>query len=79
MRTWARQAGLDWQGSESIGVHYARTLALWRRSFEAAWPEVDALGFDERFRRMWRYYLAYCEAGFETGRIDVLQAALSKS
>jgi cyclopropane-fatty-acyl-phospholipid synthase len=75
----ARGAGLDWHGGESIGLHYARTLAVWRRSFEAAWPEVLALGFDERFRRMWRYYLAYCEAGFETGRIDVLQAALSKS
>jgi cyclopropane-fatty-acyl-phospholipid synthase len=75
----ARHAGLDWHGGESIGLHYARTLAVWRRSFEAAWPEVLALGFDERFRRMWRYYLAYCEAGFETGRIDVLQAALSKS
>ncbi|MDH3474504.1 MAG: cyclopropane-fatty-acyl-phospholipid synthase family protein [Rhodospirillales bacterium] len=75
----ARGAGLDWHGGESIRLHYARTLAVWRRSFEAAWPEVLALGFDERFRRMWRYYLAYCEAGFETGRIDVLQAALSKS
>ncbi len=75
----ARHAGLEWHGGDSIGPHYARTLALWRRSFEAAWPDVHALGFDERFRRMWRYYLAYCEAGFETGRIDVLQAALSKS
>ena len=75
----ALQAGLDRQGGESIGPHYARTLALWRRSFEAAWPEVHALGFDELFRRMWRYYLAYCEAGFETGRIDVLQVALTKS
>ena len=75
----ARRAGLAWRGCERFGQHYARTLAIWRRSFEAAWPQVDALGFDERFQRMWRYYLAYCEAGFETGRIDVLQAALSKS
>jgi cyclopropane-fatty-acyl-phospholipid synthase len=75
----ARRAGLCWRGCESFGRHYARTLAIWRRSFEAAWPQVGALGFDERFQRMWRYYLAYCEAGFETGRIDVLQAALCKS
>ncbi len=75
----ARRAGLDWHGGPSVGPHYARTLALWRRSFEAAWPEVHELGFDERFQRMWRYYLAYCEAGFGTGRIDVLQATLSKS
>jgi cyclopropane-fatty-acyl-phospholipid synthase len=73
-----RRAGLDWRGCESFGPHYARTLEIWRRDFEAAWPQIRALGFDERFRRMWRYYLAYCEAGFETGRIDVLQAALSK-
>lgn len=79
LRDQVRNAGLTWRGSEGFGLHYARTLAIWRRAFEAAWPQVLALGFDERFRRMWRYYLAYCEAGFKTGRIDVLQAALSKS
>ncbi len=73
-----QNAGLEWQGSESFGPHYGRTLAIWRRAFEAAWPEIVGLGFDERFRRMWRYYLAYCEAGFESGRIDVLHAALRK-
>jgi cyclopropane-fatty-acyl-phospholipid synthase len=78
LREQVLRAGLDWGGCEGYGPDYARTLALWRRSFEAAWPEVRAQGFDERFRRMWRYYLAYCEAGFETGRIDVLQAALSR-
>ena len=79
LRDQVRRAGLAWQSDHSLGVHYARTLAIWRRAFEAAWPEVQALGFDERFRRMWRYYLAYCEAGFRSGRIDVLQAALVKS
>jgi cyclopropane-fatty-acyl-phospholipid synthase len=74
-----RRAGLAWQGAEDLGPHYARTLAIWRRAFEAARPEVLGLGFDERFLRMWRYYLAYCEAGFKTGRIGVLHAALSKS
>ena len=79
LRGEIEQAGLSWRGADAIGGHYARTLAIWRRAFEAAWPDVMELGFDERFRRMWRYYLAYCEAGFKTGRIDVLQAALSKS
>ena len=79
LRDQVRGAGLEWQGCESFGLHYAHTLKIWRRAFETAWPQVRALGFDERFRRMWRYYLAYCEAGFKTGRIDVLQAALAKS
>jgi cyclopropane-fatty-acyl-phospholipid synthase len=78
LRDQVRRAGLQWQGSQSFGQHYARTLSLWSRSFEAAVPGVVALGFDERFLRMWRYYLAYCEAGFKTGRIDVLQAAVTK-
>lgn len=49
---------------EDIGPHYARTLELWRERFRAAWPRIARLGFDERFRRMWDYYLAYCEGGF---------------
>lgn len=79
LRAQVAGAGLDWQGADCIGSHYARTLKIWRRSFEASWPDIEALGFDERFRRMWRYYLAYCEAGFKTGRIDVLQAAFAKN
>lgn len=79
LRDQVQRAGLAWHGCEGFGPHYARTLALWRRSFEAAWPQIQTHGFDERFRRMWRYYLAYCEAGFNKGRIDVLQAALSKT
>ena len=50
---------------------YALTLNDWRRRFHAAWPSIQALGFDERFRRMWDYYLQYCEAGFRSGSIDV--------
>jgi len=79
LREQVTRAGLEWRAAERIGPHYARTLKIWRRSFEAVWPDILPLGFDERFRRMWRYYLAYCEAGFKTGRIDVLQAALTKA
>ncbi len=72
-------AGLQWQGAETFGLDYARTLAQWRERFLAVWPEIEALGgFDERFRRMWQYYLAYCEAGFRTGSIDVMQVALGR-
>jgi len=54
----------------SIGPHYAHTLRLWRERFLANWDAVQALGFDETFRRMWEFYLAYCEAGFRSGYLD---------
>ena len=73
------QAGLAPAGEECYGLHYAETLKRWRHSFEESWPRISALGFDDRFRRMWRYYLAYCEAGFRTGRIDLRQLALVKA
>lgn len=56
-----------------MGPDYARTLALWRHRFVQAWQEIEKLGFDERFRRMWLYYLGYCEAGFNARTISVVQ------
>ena len=67
----AESAGLTLDHVESFGPSYARTLREWSRRFEAAWPDIARLGFDEHFRRRWRYYLAYCEAGFDEGSIDV--------
>lgn len=67
----ARAAGFRYEPVLEFGISYARTLSEWRARFEAAWPEIEPLGFDERFRRKWRYYLAYCEAGFLEGSIDV--------
>jgi cyclopropane-fatty-acyl-phospholipid synthase len=54
-----------------FGQSYARTLQAWRERFEAAWPEIQLLGFPARFKRLWDYYLCYCEAGFRAGAIDV--------
>jgi cyclopropane-fatty-acyl-phospholipid synthase len=71
METHAHCAGLSFETVASFGSSYAETLRHWRSSFEAAWPEISRLGFDERFRRMWLYYLQYCEVGFDTGMIDV--------
>jgi cyclopropane-fatty-acyl-phospholipid synthase len=62
----------------SFGLHYARTLAIWRETFEARADEVDALGFDATFRRMWSLYLAYSEAGFRSGYLDVYQYVFTK-
>ncbi|RBP09833.1 cyclopropane-fatty-acyl-phospholipid synthase [Roseiarcus fermentans] len=67
----ARRAGLRIVHREFFGPSYARTLAEWRRRFHARWPDVETLGFDTRFRRLWDYYLAYCEAGFAEATIDV--------
>ena len=67
----AERAGLSFDTVKLFGQDYARTLALWRDRFEAAWPSIARLGFDETFRRRWSYYLSYCEAGFREGSIDV--------
>jgi cyclopropane-fatty-acyl-phospholipid synthase len=69
-----RQAGLKIGELYSFGLDYARTLETWLGRFDSVSDQVAKLGFDERFRRMWRYYLAYCAAGFQTRRTDVLQA-----
>jgi cyclopropane-fatty-acyl-phospholipid synthase len=61
-----------------FGQDYAKTLATWRNNFRAAWPNLTPLGFDDRFRRLWEYYLAYCEAGFLSGNIDVRQVVFAK-
>ena len=70
-------AGLAKVGVQRFGTDYARTLAEWGRRFDLAWPDIQAQGFDERFRRLWRFYLAYCEAGFRTRRTDVVQLILA--
>ena len=75
----AVRAGFDVVESQAFGVDYARTLALWRERFAAARPRLRALGFDERFERMWLFYLAYCEAGFLAGSTDVVQFLLRRS
>jgi cyclopropane-fatty-acyl-phospholipid synthase len=65
------QAELQLVSSERFGESYARTLEEWQRRFQKAWPTIHALGFGNRFKRMWEYYLAYCQAGFETGALNV--------
>ncbi|RAK68852.1 SAM-dependent methyltransferase [Phenylobacterium kunshanense] len=73
------KAGLNWGPISRFGVCYADTLAEWARRFEAAWDDITHLGFDERFRKLWRFYLSYCEAGFRTARTDVVQLSLVKA
>jgi cyclopropane-fatty-acyl-phospholipid synthase len=62
-----------------FGQDYAKTLAIWRSNFRAAWPRLMPSGFDDRFWRLWEYYLAYREAGLPSGNIDVRQVVFAKS
>jgi cyclopropane-fatty-acyl-phospholipid synthase len=73
----AREAGLDVAEPLFFGDSYARTLSEWSDRFEQSLEAVRELGYDERFIRMWRYYLAYCHAGFSAKTIDVMQVRLS--
>jgi len=74
----ATERGLAVLEQEFFGVDYERTLLAWDRAFVAAWHRIEPLGFDARFKRMWRYYLHYCATGFRTGRIDVGQFLLAR-
>ncbi|MFL0356429.1 class I SAM-dependent methyltransferase [Erythrobacter sp. GH1-10] len=79
-RALAEERGLEWRDQTSFGRDYAATLHEWRKRFDRA-LEDDRLppGFDERFIRLWRYYLSYCEGGFLAGNIDVHQVTLVKA
>jgi cyclopropane-fatty-acyl-phospholipid synthase len=70
-------AGLAWTGITRFGLSYADTLAEWAARFEAAWGDIKGQGFDERFRRLWRFYLSYREAGLRTEQMNVIQLGLS--
>lgn len=75
----AERSGLMTVSEAAFGQHYAKTLGLWRERFHDAFANGRLpAGFDERFKRIWDYYLAYCEGGFRAGGIDVLQVALQK-
>jgi cyclopropane-fatty-acyl-phospholipid synthase len=71
--------GLSRVAQRVFGQDYARTLADWRTKFREVWPNLTPLGFDERFRRLWEYYYAYCEAGFRSENIDVRQIVYAKA
>jgi cyclopropane-fatty-acyl-phospholipid synthase len=79
LRSLGDRSGLALEAERAFGRDYARTLVHWRERFRAAWPSIAPLGFDERFRRLWEYYFAYCEAGFRTGTIDVRQMIFAKA
>jgi len=74
----ARRTSMNVMALDEIGTHYARTLREWRHRFEANLERVRKLGYDERFIRMWRYYLCYCEGGFLERSIGTCHLLLAK-
>jgi len=75
----SRTPALNLYNYEDMGPHYARTLHMWLENFDTCLPEVRKLGFDDRFVRKWRYYLAYCEAAFAMRHITVAQLVFTKT
>lgn len=73
LRSTFERAGLRITDDQSYGNDYAKTLSIWRRNFNEAWADIHKLGFDEEFKRLWEFYLVYCEVGFLQKSIDVVQ------
>ena len=73
----SKETNLIFQESSSYGSHYSSTLNLWREEFSKKWEQISSQGFDLTFKRMWNFYLSYCEAGFKSKNIDLIQFSLS--
>ncbi len=78
LRQQVDQAGLEVAGSIEFGESYSQTLRRWHETFDARWDDVAKLGFDDRFRRMWDFYLCSCAAAFRFGVTDVTQITVRK-
>jgi len=78
LRAEVAKAGLNVKGSVEFGKSYSDTLRRWHEVFNARWPEVAGLGFDDRFRRMWNYYLTSCAGAFQGGNCDVTQITVTR-
>ena len=74
----AEQVGFSLNGDLEFGLDYGKTLNIWEEKFSQSIPEVKSLGFDNKFIRTWRFYLKYCQGGFEARKISVYQFNLSK-
>ncbi len=79
LRDEIRRAGLGLVRSVEFGESYSQTLRRWHQSFNDQWDEVARLGFDERFRRMWNFYLTACAATFRSGNCDVTQITVTRT
>ncbi len=78
MKSLGNKFGLDCVNDLQFGKDYAKTLKIWQARFLENWPKLEPMGFDQRFKRLWKFYLSYCEAGFLQGNIDVRQMVFAK-
>ena len=74
---YASDNGLEVDQYNSYGSHYSNTLKIWRNEFIKKWEEISKQGFDLNFKRMWNFYFSYCEAGFKSKNIDLIQFSMS--
>ncbi len=72
----SNESGLKLKNYDSYGMHYSNTLNIWREEFLKKWTDISKQGFDNKFKRMWNFYLSYCEAGFKSKNIDLIQFSL---
>jgi len=72
-----KKSGLELTGCNSYGSHYSNTLKEWRGNFAESWNDISKQGFDLSFKKIWNFYFSYCEAGFKSKNIDLIQFSLS--
>ena len=71
-----KKSGLELTGYNSYGIHYSNTLKKWRENFTNSWSDISKQGFDQSFKKIWDFYFSYCEAGFKSKNIDLIQFSL---
>ena len=76
LNKFSNQCGLKIDSYQLYGHHYSNTLKKWRESFLNSWDTISRQGFDRSFKKMWDFYLSYCEAGFKSKNIDLIQFSL---
>ncbi len=76
LKNLSAKSGLVFDSQELYGEHYSNTLQKWRKSFLSSWEQISRQGFNKSFKNMWDFYLSYCEAGFKSKNIDLIQFSL---
>ena len=73
IKNYTKKTGLTLRGYNSYGIHYSHTLSKWRENFIGSWNNISKQGFDSSFKKIWDFYFSYCEAGFRSKNIDLIQ------
>ena len=73
IKNYSNRTGLVLKSYNSYGNHYSKTLSEWRKNFINSWSQISKQGFDNSFKKIWDFYFSYCEAGFNSKNIDLIQ------